>query len=62
MKYISSDEARPNYMAAVEHCESLDSSIYKANSKERQYVLYEIMNSRKSEFSDASLNRLISVW
>ena len=58
MKYISSDEARPNYRAAVKHCESLDSSIYKANSKERQYVLYEIMNSRKSEFSDG----LISVW
>ena len=47
MRYFSSDIARPNYVAAAEHCDSLGAALYKADSRVKQFLLYEIMNNSK---------------
>ena len=56
MRYFSSDIARPNYVAAAEHCDSLGAALYKADSRVKQFLLYEIMNNSKYCFTVVLVN------
>ena len=45
IKYIKSANARPNFFAAKENCTENGGSLYKINSKEKKFLLYEIMKT-----------------
>jgi len=47
IKYIPSAMAKPNYFSARDHCISLGGSLYNIDTKEKEFLLYNIMYTSK---------------